>query len=314
MIDKLRTIGAKTLKRLWKENREAQLEISREAAKKTRELHPNLPKAAYRKALEKHPDLHIKGALAALKKFRGKRYRTLPERRMEKILKKLNLPYKVFHVIKLPGGKYTIPDFVILDKKLAIYVDGKTWHDYPHGTRRDRYINQELERLGWRVVRFWEDEVDYQHIKQRLMPIITNGAKVILVRGYRRYRTSRSFVYDFMTRRNHTLIVNGLILHNCNRIGRLPQELLSRFLVFHLRPYTDKEFRRVAIKVLTMRESKSQKLAEYIADKVMNELKSRDVRDAIKVARLSDDKQDVDFIVKTLNKYRRVKNDRWGVY
>jgi len=94
-----------------------------------------------------------------------------------------------------------------------------------------------------------------------------------------------------------------------NSTRRLPPELLSRFLRFDLKPYSDDTFKRVVVKVLTMREDKTEDLASYIADKVMNELKSRDVRDAIKIARLSDDKQDVDFIVKTLNKYRRVKND-----
>jgi len=90
-----------------------------------------------------------------------------------------------------------------------------------------------------------------------------------------------------------------------NSVRNLPEELLSRFLVFELKPYTEEQFRRVVTKVLVKRENKSPELAKYIADRVLSVLKSRDVRDAIKIARLSDTREDVDFMVETMSMYSR---------
>ncbi len=66
------------------------------------------------------------------------------------------------------------PDFVFPKLKLAVFVDGCFWHGCPkHGTQpkgnaafwrkkisgnrtRDRRVNRELRKSGWRVLRIWE--------------------------------------------------------------------------------------------------------------------------------------------------------------
>ena len=66
------------------------------------------------------------------------------------------------------------PDFVFPKDRLAVFVDGCFWHGCPkHATRpknnrlfwkgklagnqaRDRVVNRNLRRAGWRVVRIWE--------------------------------------------------------------------------------------------------------------------------------------------------------------
>jgi len=68
-------------------------------------------------------------------------------------------------------------DFVFPKLRLAVFVDGCFWHACPrHATRpkgnaafwrkklaanqaRDRRVNRELKRAGWRVVRIWEHEL-----------------------------------------------------------------------------------------------------------------------------------------------------------
>ncbi|HEX9424636.1 MAG TPA: very short patch repair endonuclease [Pyrinomonadaceae bacterium] len=78
--------------------------------------------------------------------------------------------YKIF-------GK---PDYVLVSAKIAIFVDSEFWHGYRWGKRakeafrsnqsywhskiernraRDRKVNKELKREGWRVIRFWEHEI-----------------------------------------------------------------------------------------------------------------------------------------------------------
>ena len=69
------------------------------------------------------------------------------------------------------------PDFIFKKARLAIFVDGCFWHGCPrHATfpvtrrafwlkkfaanrARDRRVNRELRRLGWRVVRIWEHQL-----------------------------------------------------------------------------------------------------------------------------------------------------------
>jgi len=96
----------------------------------------------------------------------------------------------------------------------------------------------------------------------------------------------------------------GWLFAACNSTKRFPPELLSRFLVLRIPPYTDEEFVGVVKKVLTEREGKTPELADYIAKKVLS-MGSRDPRDAIKIARLCNTKEDVDEVVQIMKKYGR---------
>lgn len=76
-----------------------------------------------------------------------------------------------------PKSVYGRPDVAFTRWKVAIFVDGCFWHGCPVcyvrpvGNRefwdtklgmnvaRDRQVDEELERQGWVVLRFWEHEV-----------------------------------------------------------------------------------------------------------------------------------------------------------
>ena len=66
---------------------------------------------------------------------------------------------------------------------------------------------------------------------------------------------------------------------------RMPPELLSRFAVRRLRPYTTEEFREVVVGLLQRREGLDQDMAAEIARTLDG--RTQDVRDAVRVARLS---------------------------
>ena len=84
------------------------------------------------------------------------------------------------HARDVPGR----PDIVWRGRKVAVFVDGDMWHGhawkvrglakledlFPTNTEwwvskirrteeRDRHVNQELRREGWRVVRLWESDI-----------------------------------------------------------------------------------------------------------------------------------------------------------
>jgi DNA mismatch endonuclease (patch repair protein) len=77
------------------------------------------------------------------------------------------------HRTDLPGK----PDLAFGKALLAVFVDGGFWHGHPskywpgrsgpywdakiaRNRERDRRTNRALQRLGWRVLRLWDFEVD----------------------------------------------------------------------------------------------------------------------------------------------------------
>lgn len=84
-----------------------------------------------------------------------------------------------------------------------------------------------------------------------------------------------------------------------NRDDTLPPELKSRFLPRYLREYSEQDFKKVVWAVLVKRERTDEDVAVNIADKVA--AYSRDVRDAVKIARLycsKDQHMSIDELVK----------------
>ena len=83
---------------------------------------------------------------------------------------------------KLPGR----PDFVFFRARLIVFVDGCFWHGCPkHGhtpksgvdywqekiernKKRDLEVTQELQALGWRVLRIWEHSLREKFAKHTI--------------------------------------------------------------------------------------------------------------------------------------------------
>lgn len=72
------------------------------------------------------------------------------------------------------------PDFIIADRKIAIFCDSAFWHGYKHmrtarhnfkrrklfwlnkisnNIKRDKDVNKILKKEGWRVLRFWDFQI-----------------------------------------------------------------------------------------------------------------------------------------------------------
>jgi|SRR5690349_11884576 len=98
---------------------------------------------------------------------------TKPELVLRSALHSLGLRYRVH--VKLPGH----PDILFLRKRVAVFVDGAFWHGrdmrklrdelkvhrnfwlakIEDNISRDRRNRRALRRLGYRVLRFWDDQV-----------------------------------------------------------------------------------------------------------------------------------------------------------
>ena len=95
-----------------------------------------------------------------------------------------------------------------------------------------------------------------------------------------------------------------------NRDDKLPVELKSRFLPCYVREYSEREFKEVARNVLVKREHMCEDVATSIAEKVVTY--SRDVRDAIRIARLygsKDQRMSIDELVRLAFSYRRKRDE-----
>jgi len=100
--------------------------------------------------------------------------KTSPEVILQKFLRKYGLKFKI-NYRNLPGN----PDIVLVNKKIAIFIDGEFWHGYlwaekkkklkanrsywipkiERNIRRDKETNKKLKKQGWKVLRFWQQQI-----------------------------------------------------------------------------------------------------------------------------------------------------------
>jgi len=116
----------------------------------------------------------------------------------------------------------------------------------------------------------------------------------------------KGYISETKYRRHRTLRLKTWVFASANEIVRLPKELLSRFVLLRFRDYTDDEFYEVVVNVLKEQEDMAENLSLYIAERVLRNLSSRDVRDAVKIARLLKEKtrEEVDRIIEIMRKQK----------
>ena len=94
----------------------------------------------------------------------------------------------------------------------------------------------------------------------------------------------------------------GWVFAAANTLRKLAPELIDRFEVFHVKPYTKEQFIRVVTGYLTKRKEVPEDLARYIAEKVQEY--SVSVREAIRISRVAKTKNEVDRAIEIIRKYR----------
>ena len=91
--------------------------------------------------------------------------------KMNELLKQIGTKYEMYP--KMFGN----PDFVMKERKIAIFCDGDFWHGYNYrkkgmprqkfwrekiekNMRRDLRVSKTLRKDGWSVLRFWEHDIE----------------------------------------------------------------------------------------------------------------------------------------------------------
>jgi DNA mismatch endonuclease (patch repair protein) len=75
------------------------------------------------------------------------------EVRLQNILRDNNI---IFEKHKPIHGQ---PDLFI-EPNICIFADGDYWHNYPAGRERDREVTKVLTEKGYKVLRFWEHDIN----------------------------------------------------------------------------------------------------------------------------------------------------------
>lgn len=100
--------------------------------------------------------------------------------------------------------------------------------------------------------------------------------------------------------------LDTIVLGTANYSDNLESYFLSRFSVLHFPEYTEEEFLGICRKILPRKEKIGVRLAKYIGNKVWNDMENRDIRQAVRVAKLAKTEEDVDWTVEVLMKYGEV--------
>src|SRR5215207_1091773 len=94
------------------------------------------------------------------------------------------------------------------------------------------------------------------------------------------------------------------VFASCNSTDKLLPPLITRFRIMQFKPYTEEEFVNIVVNVLDREEGVDRDIALLIADGVFNRLKSSNIRECVRIARLSrNDPAQVNRIVDTFAKY-----------
>ncbi len=92
-----------------------------------------------------------------------------------------------------------------------------------------------------------------------------------------------------------------------NEINHMLTPLLSRFMVLHFKQYKFENFLDISIHMLGQ-EGIAKDIANEVATQVWHNMRSKDIRDCIKIAHLAKTKDDVIWIVETLLRYNKTSS------
>lgn len=92
-----------------------------------------------------------------------------------------------------------------------------------------------------------------------------------------------------------------------NETTHMLTPLLSRFMVLHFKQYKFENFLDISIHMLGQ-EGISKDIAKEVSTQVWHKMRSKDIRDCIKIAHLAKTNYDVNWIVETLLRYNKTSN------
>src|ERR687892_2312328 len=132
------------------------------------------------------------------------------------------------------------------------------------------------------------DEIEHMPMKDQTALLSLMETGIVSETKYQRTRNTHLKTWVFAT---------------SNATDRMLTPLLSRFVVLHFKQYSFGSFQDIAVHILAQ-EGISSEIASASADAVWRKMRSKDIRDCMKIGRLAKIKEDVDWIADTLKTYK----------
>ena len=132
------------------------------------------------------------------------------------------------------------------------------------------------------------DEIEYMAIKDQAALLSLMETGILSETKFEKTRKS---------------VMRTWVFASCNNEKKLLTPLLSRFFVLYFKKYDYKTFEKISNHILSRECNLDLEISTLIANLVWSKLKSRDIRDCIKIGRICKNKDDVNMIVNTLRRY-----------
>jgi Holliday junction DNA helicase RuvB len=136
------------------------------------------------------------------------------------------------------------------------------------------------------------DEIEHMPIKDQTVLLSLMETGIIAETKHMKTRNTQLKTWVFAT---------------SNDTNHMLTPLLSRFMVLHFKQYNFENFQDISIHMLGQ-EGIGRDIAAEVASQVWHKMKSKDIRDCIKIAHLARSKLDVNWIVETIQKYSRASS------
>jgi len=182
--------------------------ISQAGAEALRIFKKDKPEEAY--------DASVRGAQTVLQKFSRGKYVSAAERILIHELTKAGISqFQAQSLLKLGPRWSCIPDLLFEEQKIAVFVDGRFFHSREEVAIRDARIDGRLREMGYMTLRFQSEKVKRhpdKYVNYLKELVAAKPVDPIIIAISRRKR--RSEVWDIATKKNHTIVANGLVIHN----------------------------------------------------------------------------------------------------
>jgi len=125
---------------------------------------------------ERMARLNVKAQKAVAQTFKRKNYISSLDEKLYVLLNKNNIKYDPQKSVTIDNKYVTILD-AFVEPNICIYVDGNYWHSIPRVKNRDSFFTDKLIKIGFKVIRIWENEFD--NSEERLLNFIRESVETI---------------------------------------------------------------------------------------------------------------------------------------
>ena len=136
------------------------------------------------------------------------------------------------------------------------------------------------------------DEIEHMPIKDQTVLLSLMETGIIAETKHMKTRNTQLKTWVFAT---------------SNDTNHMLTPLLSRFMVLNFKQYNFENFQDISIHMLGQ-EGIGRDIAAEVASQVWHKMKSKDIRNCIKIAHLARSKLDVNWIVETIQKYSKASS------